>query len=602
MVPESWFVNLPDRDEYRDVMERMPAGARSITSHASGRPWLVGSLPLRQCTIVEAGTRRLVVLGLCPSTTSVLTRGLSRLRGVEDLDVLASELPGSCHLALSVEGRVRVQGTVSGLRRVFHTRHGHGSIAADRADVLAALTGAPPDEEWLALGMLRFLPHPLADRRTPWQGINGVPAGCALLWEADGRARVRPWWTPPEPTLSLAEGAHALREELARAVALRARHAAPGTRLGCDLSGGMDSTSLCLLAHHHGADLVTLTTHHRDAAGTDARWADLAAVAMPGLDRAHLLPDDIPAYFAGIDQPHPPTDAPSPLPRGRAVFLHSAQQYTRRGVEIHLAGHGGDEVVAAPDAYLHDLVRRDPRTAMEHLRGHRARRRWTKSRITRGLLDRGGYAQWLTTEARHLIAPDEASALFGWGPPLRLPPWATEHAVRLVAHALREAATDAHPLAPTRGRHAALHRIQSAGHFYRLMCQEAGRPQTELPYLDDQVITACLSVRPAERGTPWRFKPLLTQAMRGIAPEQFLARTTKDTPALDCYQGLRTHRDQVLDMVNASPLAQHGLVDLATLRAAVRSPQPRHWAALEHSLSCASWHPLTSTTTSGAPA
>ncbi|MCH6161041.1 asparagine synthase-related protein [Streptomyces marispadix] len=599
--PVSWFVVLADRDEQRDVVERVPASARRVASYASGRPWLVGQVPQWQCTIVEVGLNRLVVLGVCPSTTDDLSQRLSRVGGVEDLDGLAAALPGSCHLALAVEDRTRVQGTASGLRRVFQARHGRGTIAADRADVLAALTGAPLDEDWLALGMLRYLPHPLGDR-TPWRGIDGVPAGSALQWEADGSARVRRWWTPPEPAASVAEGAPVLREELSRAVALRVEQTSSDAPLGCDLSGGMDSTSLCLLAHHHGADMVALTTHHTDASSADSRWADLAATVMPGLDRMHLGPDDLPRYFAGIDEVHPPTDAPSPLPRGRAVFSRSARLYSRRGVQVHLAGHGGDEVVAAPDAYVHDLFRRDPRTALKHLRGHRARRRWTKAHIVRGLADRSGYSGWLATEADRLTDPEHTSALFGWGAPLRLPPWASRRAVRVVSEALAEAAAGAHSLAPSRGQHTALQRIQEAGNYYRLFCQETDAPCIELPYLDDRVIEACLSVRLAERGDPWQFKPLLTRAMHGIAPAEFLTRTTKDTPALDCYQGLRAHRAQVLDVVAASPLVHHGLVDPAALRAAVLSPQPRQWAALEHSLSCATWQPRTPIITSGATA
>ncbi|MBB5851351.1 hypothetical protein ACFQ05_39325 [Amycolatopsis umgeniensis] len=63
--------------------------------------------------------------------------------------------------------------------------------------------------------------------------------------------------------------------------------------------------------------------------------------------------------------------------------------------------------------------------------------------------------------------------------------------MRVVTDAMREAATDAHPLAASRGRHAALQRIHSAAHYYRLMGQELGAPQTELPYLNDRVIEAC---------------------------------------------------------------------------------------------------------------
>ncbi|MFI9452452.1 asparagine synthase-related protein [Amycolatopsis sp. NPDC052450] len=596
--PTQWFVAFPDSDDVRDVLDRLPATATRIASHASGRPWLIGDLPAGQSMTIEAGRVRLVVLGLCPSTTSALTEQLSRVRRPEDLDRLAGTLRGSCHLALSVDGHYRLQGTISGLRRVFHTRP-NGTVAADRADVLAALTGARRDEQWLALGLLRSLPHPLADVRTPWQGLKAVPADSALVVDPDGRARVRRWWTPPEPVRSLAEGAEVLNAELSRAVADRVRLTFPGRPVGCDLSGGMDSTSLCFLAHRQGAELVTITKSGRDANNDDAYWADLAAAAMPGLRREILDANDLPDYYTGIDEPHPPTDAPSPLVRGRVALRLNADRYAHHGVTIHLAGHGGDEVVSAPDGYLHDLIRRDPRTALDHLRGHRARRRWSKTRIARGLRDRATYAEWLTSEARNLTAPDAASPLFGWGPPLRMPPWATDHAISVVADAVRDAATDARPLAPARGQHQALQRIQGAGHFYRLMAQELHHPTIALPYLDDRVVEACLSVRLPERGTPWHFKPLLTQAMRGTTPEKVLARTTKATTATDCFHGLRGVRDRLLDLVATSPLVRHGLVDEATLRDAVLSPHPLQLGALEYSLSCASWRPLTPTTTPG---
>ncbi len=37
----------------------------------------------------------------------------------------------------------------------------------------------------------------------------------------------------------------------------------------------------------------------------------------------------------------------------------------------------------------------------------------------------------------------------------------------------------------------------------------------DLPCLDDRVVEAVLSVRVHERGTPWRNKALLSEAMRG---------------------------------------------------------------------------------------
>lgn len=61
--------------------------------------------------------------------------------------------------------------------------------------------------------------------------------------------------------------------------------------------------------------------------------------------------------------------------------------------------------------------------------------------------------------------------------------------MRVVTDAMREAATDAHPLAASRGRHAALQRIHSAAHYYRLMGQNSCTADR-----------TALSERPGDRG------------------------------------------------------------------------------------------------------
>ncbi|RJO78013.1 asparagine synthetase B family protein [Nocardia panacis] len=589
----SWFAALPDNAAGRDMVARFPDSARRIAAHGSGLPWLIGSLPPEQCTIVESGSARLAVLGYCPSTAVALAEQLVRIRGLADLDALAGALRGSCHLVLSLDGNTRVQGTVSGLRRVFYARCAGRVVAADRADVLAGATSAEPDELWLTAAVLGpDLPHPLADR-TAWRGIEAVPADSALHLDARGQARLRRWWTPPEPTLSSADGAQALRTELRDAVAARTRRAS--APVGCDLSGGMDSTALCFLASR--GDPVAVTVHYRDIANDDAHWADLAATALPDLQRLIVESESVPRHFTGIAGEHPPTDAPSPLVRGRAVLGMSADLYARRGVRTHLAGHGGDEVVGAPVGYLHELVRRSPRTALDHLRGHRARHRWTLPQIVRGLSDRRSYAQWLRDEADLLTAPEQASRLFGWGVPLRLPPWVTLHGTQSVAAMLRACADHAAPLASTRGNHWALHRIQAAGRLYRLMLQEIQYPITHLPFLDDRVLEVCLAVRPADRGTPWRYKPLLAEAMRGIVPDPMLNRTTKAGTDSDFYEGLRANRSEVIDLVETAPLAGQGLIDPIALRNAVLAPNHRWSPALEDTLICLGWRPRIPITT-----
>ena len=72
------------------------------------------------------------------------------MRTLADLDRLRAGLSGSFHLVAAIHGGVRVQGSVSGLRRVFYTERGQLTVAADRADVLAGLGGLAVDEQWLA--------------------------------------------------------------------------------------------------------------------------------------------------------------------------------------------------------------------------------------------------------------------------------------------------------------------------------------------------------------------------------------------------------------------------------------------------------------------
>ena len=150
---------------------------------------------------------------------------------------------------------MRVQGTVTGVRRVFHARVGGAAVAADRADVLAGLLDAEPDEQRLALHLLEpHILYPLAGQPI-WREVDVLPTDHYLVLDGNGRHRQVRSWTPPAPVVPMAEGAPALREALSAAVALRTR----GHELvSCDL-GGLDSTSLCSLAARGAPKVVAPT-------------------------------------------------------------------------------------------------------------------------------------------------------------------------------------------------------------------------------------------------------------------------------------------------------------------------------------------------------
>ncbi|MFE5588668.1 asparagine synthase-related protein, partial [Kitasatospora sp. NPDC056531] len=213
-----------------------------------------------------------------------------------------------------------------------------------------------------------------------------------------------------------------------------------------------------------------------------------------------------------------------------------------------------------------------------------------------GLLRGGDLGAWWRRCADDLArttSPSRAPAL-GWGERLPATPWATGDAVRTTQTVFREVADQVVPLARDRGQHEALTALRSAGPVLRLVCREyaaAGLP-LELPYMDDRVVEAVLSVLPHERYSPWRYKPVLATAMRGLVPEVILNRTTKGDCEEPVDRALQEHVPDLLDLFDDSLLARRGLIDPDRLRTTLITP-PRTedvWSAqLEATIGAELW-------------
>ncbi|WP_258341609.1 asparagine synthase-related protein [Saccharopolyspora gregorii] len=78
------------------------------------------------------------------------------------------------------------------------------------------------------------------------------------------------------------------------------------------------------------------------------------------------------------------------------------------------------------------------------------------------------------------------------------------------------------------------------------------------PYLDDAVIAACAAVRPHERRSPWRYKPLLVEAMRGLVPDRSLRRSTKAEGSNLEHSGIRRNVAALAALCEDSRLAALG--------------------------------------------
>jgi asparagine synthase (glutamine-hydrolysing) len=586
----SWFVVLSDDEAASSVATALGNHATQQLHHPSGRPWMLGCWDQGTVTTGQAGEIKIAVIGQHALLAEELARAAGRIRVVSDLDRLAATLVGSSHLVASVAGHVRAQGTVTGTRRLFHAKVNGVSVAADRADVLAGLLDAGLDEQRLALHLLE--PHvlyPLAGQPV-WRGVEQLRTDHYLVLDRDGHRSVR-WWTPPEAAVPMAEGALALREALSAAVAARVHR---NELVSCDL-GGLDSTSVCSLAARQHAKVVAYTAASLDPYADDVAWAGRTVAGLGDVEH-HIIPvEEMPLVYHGVLALEDQLDEPCPATVDRDRWLVIARRAAARGSRLHLTGMGGDELLYGSLAHLHTMLRTTPRIALRHLRGFAAKYRWPRKQMLRQLTDTRSYPAWLASVADTLTAPPPPleEPLLDWGFRPRLPSWATPAAVQAVQELVRTEAATVEPLAESRGQHRELEAMRFVSRISRQLDQMASRMGITLaaPYHDDRVIEAGLAVRPQERITPWQYKPLILEAMRGIVPNESLTRQTKANGSCDVDPGLRRHRGELLALWEDSRLAQLGLIDADALRETCTRPLPPElqFGGIDQTVACEVW-------------
>jgi asparagine synthase (glutamine-hydrolysing) len=571
------------------------AGAQTIP-HASGRPWITGTWRPDEVTVLAAGPSRLAVFGRTSLPRDSAERLLAGARSGSDLDPLAARMPGAVHLAASIGGQVRVQGSLSTARQVFHTRIGGITVAASSAGTLSALAGAGPDPDALALRLLSpIAPWPLC-LRPVWLGLHQLEVGHWLELGPGGEHRSVAWWTPPQPELPLAEAAPALRDALAAAVAARIPDRGA---LSADLSGGLDSTSLCFLAAQAGANLVTQHWIPRDEANDDTAWARRAAAMMPAAEHRFASPDSAPTWFDPESDNGGRRDPEGPLnwTRNRAHLEHQSRLRAADGSGTHLIGVGGDELFGLQSLYLWSLVRRQPLRTIPVVRRAQLVNRWSLGSAIRGLLDRSTFAESLRDMAAAIENPPAArpgQAPQGWGSSAKLPPWATPQATGSVARQLRElAAAGQQPLDPDRLQHQMLQSVIRSGVAVRQLNSALGHlgVSWEAPLLDDRVLELALSIRVEDRVQRGAYKPVLTTALRGTVPDAILGRRSKGEFSAEMYQGLQRNLRALLELTGDLRLAELGLADPDVLRAELLKPypDPRHLKVFEATLAYENW-------------
>jgi asparagine synthase (glutamine-hydrolysing) len=467
------------------------------------------------------------------------------------------------------------------------------------ARMLAGLVGAAIDSKRLACAVALPSVPTLAGSRTFFEGVTQLPPGSRIELPIDGRElrRTQLWRPDPLPD----EPAEArLRCALSRSVCLRTTL---DPMLACDMSGGLDSTSIALLA----ADslpaerrLDVITVHPEgNVAGADLRYARLTAAAYPHRLNHHVMPlgtaelpySDILAVPAG-DEP-----APSTLTQARlTVQLRWMRDHL--GTRTHLTGDGGDSVFFQPPVHLADLIRngRWRRAASEAFGWARLRHApalpLVREAFRTAASSRGRALTALTREVGDLVRNDQGRVR--WFPLLPYPVWAEPLAGRLLASAACEAAAAPDPLpgvdASVRVLVDEIREVARSAAADALLAAECGI-DLHSPFLDPLVVDAVLRT-PLDRRAPLHtYKPQLKLAMAHLLPPDVAARTTKGDFDADHHAGMRANLRDLMDLADGR-LAGLGLVDPVRLRRALRSAAagiPAPLASLEQALAAEAW-------------
>ncbi|WP_329365463.1 albusnodin/ikarugamycin family macrolactam cyclase [Streptomyces sp. NBC_00669] len=552
-----------------------PAAARSFGTSRDGTVTLLGS-----CGAADAELRALVGRPAHPD--------------------IAWRWSGAYAVVEQRGERTVVHTDPAGALPLYAARYEGGWAWSSSARALAELTAAEVDPVRLAIAV--FLPHiPAAvGDRSFFTGVRQLPPGARIELAPGRDLRCTSTWRP-DPLPGPAH--NRLRTVLEDAVRLRV---AADPNLTCDLSGGLDSSTLALLAAtaRPGDGALNAVTVHPDGqtTGADLTYARQAAAHHPRLAH-HLLPlgaEHLP--YTDITAV-PATDEPAPSTLTRARLEGQLRWMGERfGSRTHLTGDGGDSVLFVPPAHLADLLshRRCRRATTEAAGWARLRH----SPVIPLLRDARTLAR--TSRARAMTylagALEERAPLAGtagrgdvaWFPALPLPGWATDDAVRLLTGAVGQAAAAEDPLP---GLDIAVRilvdEVREVARTGAADAQLAAAFGIELhnPFLDPRVVDAVLRTEIRARPPIHAYKPVLVRAMDGVLPAALAARVTKGSFNADHYTGLRANLPG-LDALADGRLAAFGLLDPGLLRAHLAQAAagiPMSLAALEQALAAEAW-------------
>ncbi len=547
----------------------IPAQALGLTAVFMGRLYYRGDWLPRLVDRLPAS-----LIDRCRTNDAALALVAYRLSGLEGI----ARLEGDFALAIWDSGSgclIGARDPMGGYPLFWTDRAGSFALSTGTAPLLDLLSTRSLDLDYIAdFLMLPGQLQELGGERSVYQGIHRVEAGTAVSRNGPtGRVERSVLWDWAERiedpgTESLDEVAEGYGDRLRTAVRERVRG-----RVAVHLSGGMDSTSVALLADERigqgygTGPLQTISLVHESIAGLDVEnpYIELGLSRLRNA-QAHQVPADDLLDFDGFVDP-PPHDEPYAGLRRISLDAATIEAADRCGAETLLTGIGADEMLVMSPWHATDLLRRGRLVkAWSEIR-HWARvdncSPWTLfyphalanllpawSRVGLRAALKGGRADW-RRQNEWTIAP--------W----ITPGFARRYRLR---HRSIEAARRTFDTSRPMALSLALHMIRSRlGDVDRWSLATPRGMTIAHPYLDSRVLRYGLGMQLRLRPQPEGQKPVLARAMRDVLPDEIINRRRKCDFSKVAYLGLARNLPALEEMVRVSPVDELGMIDKSQL-------------------------------------
>ncbi|HEX8692966.1 MAG TPA: asparagine synthase-related protein [Longimicrobium sp.] len=416
------------------------------------------------------------------------------------------------------------------------------------------------DEEFLA-DFLVNRPSPA----TPFRGVSVLPAGHVLVVDRGGARCTRYWAPDPQRRIeyrSDAEYEAHFAAVLEEAVACRLRADAP---VYCNLSGGLDSTSLVCVADDlvragrvEAPELRTVSYVFDGAASSDERRYITPVEARLGRAGLHVseLRHPILAPFPASLRPDAPANQLSFLARQD----HVTREMASHGARVLLCGIGGDHVLwsTPPDALpLADLAAAGKVSALL-----RAAAEWSRAL-------RWPYFKTLWSGAVWPLLPRRVQA---WQREEPLGEWIDPRFARRMGLRERMVGMPADGVRFRRPSQTLQYElIRRAMRFPVLeWLSSTGHVDVRYPFLDRRLVEFALAIPLGQLVRPHETRSVVRRALRGVIPEEVRTRRSKAGPDEAFHRALIREWPRLEPLFADSRAAALGVVDGGALLNALR--------------------------------